>query len=142
MKPSAVRWPQPMVPTPGIRPDPVGGEDEDEDRAEEPERPLHQVRPDDAFEQVVEAFDQPLEKVLRAAGHLRHPARRELREDDEADGDDPRDDHRVGDRKTEGPAISTAFCGSPCSTGCRQREEDRGEGAHAATSTEHGACHG
>ena len=48
--------PQPMVPTPGIEPDPVGGEDEDEDRGEEPERPLHQVRTDDAFEQPVETL--------------------------------------------------------------------------------------
>ena len=29
---------------------------------------MHEVRTNDAFEQVVEAFDHPLEKVLRAAG--------------------------------------------------------------------------
>ena len=40
---------------------------------------------DDALEQPVEAFDQPLEEVLRAAGHLRHPPRRDLREDDQAE---------------------------------------------------------
>jgi hypothetical protein len=81
---------------------PVGGEDEDEDRGEEPEGPLHEVRTNDAFEQVVEAFDHPLEKVLSAAGYLRHPARRDLSERDEADGDHPRNHHRVGDRKAEG----------------------------------------
>ena len=57
---------------------PVGGEDKDEDRGEEPERPLDQVGADDAFEQAVEALDQPLEKVLRPAGNLRHVPRREL----------------------------------------------------------------
>ena len=46
----------------GHEADPVGGEDEDEDRAEEPERPLDEVTADDALEQPVEAFDEPLEQ--------------------------------------------------------------------------------
>ena len=70
---------------------------------EEPERPPDQVRTDDAFEEAVEALDEPLQEVLRAVRHLLHVPRRELREDDEADGDDPGDDHRVGDREAERP---------------------------------------
>src|SRR5215510_2936624 len=44
--------------------DPVGCEDEDEDRGEEPEGPPYQVRTQDALEKVVEAFDEPLDEVL------------------------------------------------------------------------------
>ena len=115
------------------QPHPVGGENEDEDRAEEPERPLHEMLADDAFEQTVETLDQPLEKVLRPAGHLRHPARRDLSEDDEADGDEPRDHHRVGDRKTEGPPDFDGLLRDPVRHRFRQREDDRGERAHGVT---------
>ena len=86
---------------------------------------------DDAFEQIVEALDHPLEKVLRPAGHLRHPARRDLSEDDEADGDDPRDHHRVGDRKAERSADFDRVLRQPVLHGLRQREEAGGEGTHA-----------
>ena len=54
-------------------------------RGEEPERPPDQMRTDDAFEKAVEAFDEPLQEVLRPVRHLLHAPRRELREDDEAD---------------------------------------------------------
>ena len=80
---------------------PVRGENEDEDRGEEPERPPDQMRTDDAFEEAVEAFDEPLQEVLRAIRHLLHAPGRELREDDEAHGDDPGDEHGVGDREAE-----------------------------------------
>ena len=58
----------------GDQADPVGGKDEDEDRGEEPERPLDQMAADDALEKPVEAFHQPLQEVLRAARHLVHAA--------------------------------------------------------------------
>ena len=68
---------------------------------EEPERLVDQVAADDALEQPVERLDDPLHEVLRAAGDLRHPARRELREHDQADRDDPGDEHRVRHRKSK-----------------------------------------
>ena len=58
---------------------------------------------DDAFQKAVEALDQPFQEVLRAVRDLLHVARRELGEDDEAQGDDPGDHHGVGDRKAERP---------------------------------------
>jgi hypothetical protein len=36
---------------------PVGSEDENENRREEPERPLDQMRPDDAFQKVVQTLN-------------------------------------------------------------------------------------
>ena len=125
----------------GNQPDPVGGEDEDEDRAEEPERPLHQVRADDAFEQPVDAFDQPLEKVLRAARDLRHPPGRHLREDDQAGGDDPRHDHRVRDWKPERPADLDRTLRKAVLHRRGEREEDDVGGAHSAHACQHGSCH-
>ena len=59
-------------------------------------------RADDALEQSVQAFDEPLQKVLSPRGHLAHVASRELSEHDEAQRHDPRDDHGVRDRETEG----------------------------------------
>ena len=98
---------------------------------EEPERPLDQVRADDALEQVVEALDQPLEKVLRAAGHLRHAPRRELREDDQADRDDPGHDHRVGDREPERPGDLDRLLREAVLHGLGQCEVRRVGGSHA-----------
>ena len=73
----------------GNQAEPVRGEDEDEDRAEEPECPLHQMGSDDAFQKTVETFDEPLQEVLRAVGHLLHAPRGDLREDDEDQRDEP-----------------------------------------------------
>ena len=101
----------------GDQADPVGGEDEEEERPKEPERLLHEVRADDALEQPVETFDQPFQQVLRARGDLGHAPRRHLREHDQAQRDDPRHDHGIGDREAERRAISTAFCDRPCSAG-------------------------
>jgi hypothetical protein len=85
----------------GNQADPVRGQDEDEHGAEEPERLLYEVAANDVFEERVEAFDEPLQKVLRAARHLVHLPRRQTCEHDQAGGDDPRDEHRVGNRKPE-----------------------------------------
>ena len=87
----------------GNETDPVGGKDEDEDGGKEPERPLDQMPADDALEEAVEAFHQPFQKVLGAAGNLGHASRRHLGEHDETHGDDPRHDHGIRDRKAEGP---------------------------------------
>src|SRR5262249_59136557 len=81
--------------------EPVCRDDENEDRGEEPERAPHQMRTDDALEKAVEAFDQPFQEVLASFGYLLHVARGELRKDNEADGNDPGDDHRIGDGEPE-----------------------------------------
>ena len=80
---------------------PVGGKNEDEHRGKEPERPLDQMPADDALEKPVQALHQPFQKILGAARHLGHLARRHLSKNDQAHRDDPRDDHGVGDRKAE-----------------------------------------
>ena len=58
---------------------------------------------DDALQQVIKAFHQPFQEVLRATRHFGHAARRHLGEDNQRQGDDPRHDHRVRDREPEGP---------------------------------------
>jgi hypothetical protein len=81
--------------------DPIRGENEDKDRREEPERPVHERRAENALKKSVESFNRPLEQVLRARGHLPHVARCDLRKSDERERHDPRDHHRVGDRNPE-----------------------------------------
>src|SRR6266403_2842817 len=83
--------------------DPVRGENEDEDGAEEPERPFNQVMAEDPLEKAVEPLDEPLQKVLRSFRDLLHGPRRGLGKEDERHGDDPRHDYRVGDRKAQRP---------------------------------------
>ena len=68
-----------------------------------------QVTADDAFEQAVEALEQPFQQVLRAARHLAHFPRRDLCKEDQAQRDDPRHDHGVGDRKAEEAADLDGF---------------------------------
>ena len=89
------------------------------------------MRADDAFEKAVEALDQPLEKVLCAAGNLLHPARRDLGKDNEAEGDDPRDHHRIRDRKAKWPGDFDRLLRETVFHGLRQREEDGVEGGHS-----------
>ena len=74
-----------MVPTPGTRPTQLAARMKMKTVPKNQNVRSHQVRADDALEQPVETFDQPLQQVLRPAGNLRHPPRRHLREDDQAD---------------------------------------------------------
>ena len=60
-------WPQPIVPTPGIRPNQFADRMKMKIVAKNQKVSLDQVRTDDAFEEIVEPFDQPLQEVLRAA---------------------------------------------------------------------------
>ena len=122
----------------GNQADPVRGEDEDEDAAEEPERPPDQMRADDAFQEAVEALDQPLQKILRALRHLLHVPGRDLREDDEAQRDDPGDEHGVGDRETERPRDLQRFLREAVTLGGggdrvagRQRDSQHGQACTA-----------
>jgi hypothetical protein len=58
---------------------------------------------DDPFQKTVEAFDQPFQKVLCSVGNLLRLARGYLRENDESQRHNPRDDHGIGDREAERP---------------------------------------
>ena len=78
---------------------PVGGQDENEDRGEEPERPFRQVRPDDPLQKIVKALDQPLPEVLDALRHLLHLSSGDVGKEDEARRHDPGHQHRVRDGK-------------------------------------------
>jgi hypothetical protein len=57
---------------------------------------------EDAFQKLVKAFDQPLDKVLRPVRYLIHAARRQAREDNQERGHDPGHQHRVGDGESQG----------------------------------------
>ena len=101
----------------GDEADPVGGEDEDEDGPEEPERLLDQVRADDALEQPVETLDEPFQEVLRALGTsvMRRVASCAKTIRPTATIQVTTIELVIG--KPNGRAISTAFCDRPCSAG-------------------------
>ncbi len=84
---------------PGDQPEPVGEQDEDENSGKKPKRLLHQVGPDDPAKEVIKPLHQPLPEILRAPRHLLHVARGNLREDDDAQRDDPTHEHGIGDGK-------------------------------------------
>src|SRR5262249_60392059 len=71
----------PMSPSnrgdPGNEADPVGGENEDEDGREKPERALAQLGADDALQEIVQPADEPLQEVLGTFGNALHVARRD-----------------------------------------------------------------
>ncbi len=121
---------------------PVGGENEDEDGGKEPKRALDQVPADDALEQTEEAFHEPFQKVLRAAGNLRHASRCHLGEHDEAHGDDPRHDHGVRDRKAEGPRDLDGVLRQAVFHRFQKTEAEKVDHVHPdAVQPQHGACH-
>ena len=116
---------------PGNKADPVGREDEDEDRGEEPERPLDEVRADDAFEQAVADPRQPLEKFCAPPGTcvIRRVATWAKTIRPIATIHVTTIEFVIG--KPKGRAISTAFCGRPCSHGLRQRENSHDSRRHS-----------
>lgn len=92
-----------MVPSDGADPrdeaEIVADEDEEKDRAEEPEGALCEVRPHQSLKEDIKGLDGPLGEVLEAGGDEGHfPGGHAAEEDDQADGD-PDHDHRVGDRQ-------------------------------------------
>ena len=119
----------------GDEAEPIREEDEDEDGGEEPEGFLDELMADDALEEVVKALDEPLDEVLRAVGDFLHVTGGELGEDDDADGDDPCDDHGTGhgngpgmekDRGKEGKALlfrASRMGGNGRPGGKRQQQE-------------------
>ena len=86
-------------PNPGNQTRPVSEQDKNENGGEEPERLLHQVAPDDSFEKIVETFHQPFPKVLRTGWDGFDISGRNLREEDHRQRDNPRDQHRICNRK-------------------------------------------
>ena len=82
---------------PGNQTKPIGGQNEDEDRRQKPKRPLDQMRADDSLQKVVQTFDQPFQEVLGPAGNTFHVARCDSGENYQGDGDNPADDHGIGD---------------------------------------------
>ena len=57
------------------------------------------LSPDDSFEKIVETFHQPLPKVLRTGRDGFDISSRDLREEDYRQRDNPRDQHRICNRK-------------------------------------------
>ena len=123
---SAVWCPQPIEPTPGISPTQFAARMKMKIVREEPERPLDQMRADDAFEKAVEAFDEPLEKVLRAVGHLLHAAAsRAARRRSSPTATIQVTTIELVIGKPNGRAISTALCDRPCSVVRRRPTQAR-----------------
>ena len=85
-------------------PEPVGKQDEDEDRREEPESLLDQVRPDDAFQELVKRLHQPFQEVLGARRRELHLPGGITGEQNEADPNRPGHHHRAGDKGRTGAA--------------------------------------
>ena len=80
----------------GQQPEPVGNEDEEKQGRQQRERLADHVRADDAFEHVVEGFNDRLEDVLAATvGHEFHRPGSAAGEDEHDDRDDGRHDERV-----------------------------------------------
>ena len=86
-------------PDSGNQPEPVHEQNENENGGEEPERFLHQVAPDDALEKIVETFHQPFPKILHTGRDRFDISRRDLREEDHRQRDNPGDKHRICNRK-------------------------------------------
>ena len=83
----------------GNQAEPVGKENKDENRREEPKGLFDQVRPDDAFEKLVKTLDQPFPEALCARRHVLNFSRGAAREQNQPQGDNPGDHHRVGDKE-------------------------------------------
>ena len=88
----------------GNQPEPVGEENENENGEKKPEGFLDQFGAEDAFEKIVEAFDEEFPKVLRALGDELHIAGGDLGADRRGPGPDPPgDQHGIGDgKRTDG----------------------------------------
>jgi hypothetical protein len=84
--------------------EPVGKQDEDEHRGEEPERALRQIAPDDLFEEIPQSLDEELPEILRSTRNFQcgffrraNSAGRQLSKKDDQARDDPGHDHGVAD---------------------------------------------
>src|SRR5262245_4438242 len=87
----------------GDQSDPIGKQDENENSREIPKRPLHQMWTDDALQKVRKTSHHPLPEILRPVWNPPHVSRGDLRENNQAQRDCPRNDHRIGNRKAERP---------------------------------------
>jgi len=88
--------------------DPICRKHKKENGRKEPKCPFRQVRSDDSRQESIETFDEPLEKVLGAGRHLIHFLGRSLSKDNNADGNNPTHEHRVGD--SESKRASNLYC--------------------------------
>src|SRR5258708_23593060 len=78
---------------------PVAEQNENENGREKPESPFDEVMANDAFEEVMQAFDHPFPEVLGACRDLFHVPRGYLGENDESQRYNPRDHHGISDGK-------------------------------------------
>src|SRR6266480_5975341 len=92
------------------QPQPVRKKNENKDTGKIPEGFLHQVMPNDPIQKIVKALNHPLPEVLRPAGDFFHVLHRYPGKDNQAQGDNPAYDHRVGDG--EFGAKPAAYLGS------------------------------
>ncbi len=74
---------------------PVGGDDEEEDRGR-PREELGRILAGYAFRQIVQRFDGELHDVLNAGGDFLHAGRGQKRQNDQHNVDDDGHQNRVG----------------------------------------------
>src|SRR6266850_5146345 len=83
---------------------PISGKYEDENSREIPKRPVDQMLSQEPFEKAVEAFSQPLQKILRSTGNPIHTPRCDAGKNDQPESNHPAKDHRIGNREAEDAA--------------------------------------
>src|SRR5437868_10268242 len=83
----------------GNEAEPVYKQNENKNRGEKPKRFAHKFAPNDSFEKIVEAFNQPLPKILNTGRNRPDVTGRYLSENDDCCCDEPRYQHRVRDRE-------------------------------------------
>ena len=96
-KPLGVWCPQPIVPTPGMRPSQFADKMKMKIVARNQNVRLTNCGPMISLQKVVQTFDQPFQEVLSPAGNTLHVPRRDSGKDDQGDRDNPTDDHGIGD---------------------------------------------
>src|SRR6266436_2470040 len=81
------------------QPGPIREQNEDEHRRKKPKCPLNQMMPDNSFQKIIQTLHHPFPEVLRSVGNVFHVARGKLRKNNEANGDDPRHHHGIGNQE-------------------------------------------
>src|SRR5579859_5588515 len=80
-----IRSPMPSAngANPGNQPNPITKQNENENTGKKPKRPLNQVVPDNALQEIMQAFDHPFPEVLRPIRDFFHIAGGQLRKNDQ-----------------------------------------------------------
>src|SRR6476646_5787906 len=82
--------------------EPVRRQDKDKDGRKKPECSLGQMRSNDSTKELVQSLDEPLREVLRSRRNLLHLSGCKLSKYDQAECNDPTDQHGICNWEVEG----------------------------------------